>query len=58
MKNIGNTLILTNLVGVHPSIHTKFETKMREVEKVKNFTIMTTMATADTGSHSLSVTKI
>ena len=39
MKNRGSTLILTNLVGVHPrNIHTKFEANpcsgLREVEKV------------------------
>ena len=41
MKNRGSTLILTNLVGVHPrNIHTKFEANpcsgLREVEKLKS----------------------
>ena len=41
MKNRGSTLILTNLVGVHPrNIHKKFEANpcsgLREVENVFN----------------------
>ena len=42
MKNRGSTLILTNLVGVHPqNIHTKFEANpcsglREEVEKLKS----------------------
>ena len=41
MKNRGSTMILTNLVGVHPrNIHTKFEANScsslrEEVEKLK-----------------------
>ena len=45
MKNRGSTPILTNLVGVH----TKFEANpcsgLREVEKQKKFTTMTTTTT-------------
>ena len=42
MKNRGSTMILTNLVGVHPrNIHTKFEANpcsglREEVEKLKS----------------------
>ena len=40
MKNRGSNLILTNLVGDHPRIHTKFEANpcsgLREVENVFN----------------------
>ena len=41
MKNRGSTPILTNLVGVHPYIHTKFEANpcsglRGEVEKLKS----------------------
>ena len=57
MKNMGSTLILQILVGVHPrNIHTKFEANtcsgMREeVEKLKKFTTTTakTMTTTDSG---------
>ena len=54
MKNMGNTPILTNLVGVHPkNIHTKFEANpcsgsREEVEKPKNFTPTTTPTTTKT----------
>ena len=51
MKNRGSTLILINLVRLHPrNIHTKFELNpcsglREEVEKLKKFTPPTT----DTG---------
>ena len=49
-----STLILTNLVGVHPrNIHTKFEANpcrglREEVEKLKKFTPTTTTTTTTT----------
>ena len=52
MKNRGSTMILTNLVGVHPrNNNTKFEANpcsglREEVEKLKKFTPTTT---TDTG---------
>ena len=50
MKNKGSTPILTNLVGVHTrNIHTQFEANpcsgLREVEKLKKFTLTTTTTT-------------
>ena len=51
MKDRGSTLILTNLVGVHPrNIHTKCEANpcsgfREEVKKLKNFMMTTTTAT-------------
>ena len=46
-KNRGNTLILTNLLGVlQQNIHTEFEANLcsglKEVKKVKKFTMETT----------------
>ena len=50
MKNSGSTPIFSNLVRVHPrNVHTKFEANpcsdLREVEKLKKFTLTTTTTT-------------